>query len=118
MRRWVVPAGTTGGADALRLEQADVSAPGHGQVLVAMRAWSMNFRDLGMASSRYFGGAVGRDTAPRSDGAGEVAADGRAEGDGLTLPLDPLGGRSGEVFTGITASRSTCLTACNAAVIA
>jgi len=38
MRRWVVQAGTTGGADALRLEQADVSAPGHGQVLVAMRA--------------------------------------------------------------------------------
>jgi len=50
----------------------------------------MNFRDLGVASGRYFGGAVGRDTAPLSDGAGEVAADGRAEGDGLTLPLDPL----------------------------
>ena len=39
-----------------------------------MRAWSMNFRDLGVASGRYFGGAVARDTVPLSDGAGEITA--------------------------------------------
>ena len=75
-----MPAGSTGGADSLRLVERDPVAPGHGEVQLAMRAWSMNFRDLGVASGRYFGGAVARDTVPLSDGAGEVIA----VGDGVT----------------------------------
>lgn len=73
-RAWIVPAGSTSGADGLRLVERTLAAPGHGEVQVAMRAWSINFRDLGVASGRYFGGAVARDTIPLSDGAGEVVA--------------------------------------------
>ena len=80
-RAWVIPAGSTSGADALRLVDRELSAPGHGEVQVAMRAWSLNFRDLGVASGRYFGGPIARDTVPLSDGAGEVAA----VGDGVRL---------------------------------
>jgi NADPH:quinone reductase-like Zn-dependent oxidoreductase len=42
-------------------------------VLVRVRATSLNYRDLAVAAGQYFGGAVGRDTVPLSDGAGEVA---------------------------------------------
>lgn len=49
-------------------------APAHGQVLVRLRAASLNYRDLMIATGQYRGGAVDRGLIPLSDGAGEVEA--------------------------------------------
>ena len=46
--------------------------PGPNQVLVRVRAASLNYRDQAVALGAYIGGAVARDTIPLSDGAGEV----------------------------------------------
>jgi NADPH:quinone reductase-like Zn-dependent oxidoreductase len=63
--------GTPGDLDSIRVEQADTPKPGPGQVLVRMRAFSLNYRDLMVATGRYGGKpALGR--VPLSDGAGEV----------------------------------------------
>ena len=48
--------------------------PGPGQVLIRIRAASLNYRDLAIATGTYVGSAVTRDTIPLSDGAGEFAA--------------------------------------------
>jgi NADPH:quinone reductase-like Zn-dependent oxidoreductase len=62
------------GFDALRLgEIADPPAPAAGQVLVRMRAASVNFRDL-MVVNGVFGTRVPPGLVPLSDGAGEVVA--------------------------------------------
>ncbi len=45
-----------------------------GQILVRMRAASLNFRDQAIVTGRYFSGPVARNTVPLSDGAGEVIA--------------------------------------------
>lgn len=74
MKTWIVPAGSTQGADALRLIERPTPEPAHGEVRIAMKAWSINFRDLGVAAGRYFGGPVKRDTVPLSDGAGVIDA--------------------------------------------
>ena len=63
--------GTPGDLESIRLEQADTPKPGPGQILVRMRAFSLNYRDLMVATGRYGGKpAIGR--VPLSDGAGEV----------------------------------------------
>ncbi|WP_448330753.1 zinc-dependent alcohol dehydrogenase family protein [Streptomyces sp. DSM 41534] len=59
------------GVDALRLDEREVTAPGPREVLVRMRAWSLNYRDLMIASGTY-GRALKPDAVPVSDGAGEV----------------------------------------------
>lgn len=74
MRTWIVPAGSTTGAEALRLIDRPTPEPAHGEIRVAMKAWSINFRDLGVAAGGYFGGPVKRDIVPLSDGAGVVDA--------------------------------------------
>ncbi len=61
------------GIDTLTLVEADAPRPGRGQVLVRMRAASLNYRDLMVASGRYARGAAPVDLVPLSDGAGEVA---------------------------------------------
>lgn len=49
--------------------------PGLGQVLVRVRATSLNYRDQAIVAGLYMGrGPVTRDTVPLSDGAGEVVA--------------------------------------------
>jgi NADPH:quinone reductase-like Zn-dependent oxidoreductase len=48
--------------------------PGYGQVLVRVRAVSLNYRDQLVASGTYFSGPNTRDLIPLSDGAGDVAA--------------------------------------------
>jgi NADPH:quinone reductase-like Zn-dependent oxidoreductase len=72
MKAWIVPAGSTSGADALRQLDRPTPKPAHGEIRVAMKAWSINFRDLGVAAGRYFGGPVKRDIVPLSDGAGVI----------------------------------------------
>jgi NADPH:quinone reductase-like Zn-dependent oxidoreductase len=48
--------------------------PGPREVVIRVRATSLNFRDQMIVTGNYFGGAVSRNTIPLSDGAGEVAA--------------------------------------------
>ncbi|MFI9203877.1 NAD(P)-dependent alcohol dehydrogenase [Streptomyces sp. NPDC053048] len=63
------------GPGALRLGRREVPVPGPHRVLVRMRAWSLNHRDLLIAHDRY-GPGVRPGVVPLSDGAGEVAATG------------------------------------------
>jgi NADPH:quinone reductase-like Zn-dependent oxidoreductase len=77
MRAWVVPKGCTG-LDQLRLVERPDPLPGPLDVVLRVRATSLNYRDQAVVAGQYFGGAVGRDTIPLSDGAGEVLAVGAA----------------------------------------
>lgn len=79
MRAWQLPAASDGFD---KLYQADLPdpAPGPGEVLIAPRAWSINYRDFAVASGKYFGGALTEPAIPLSDGAGEVVA----VGEGVT----------------------------------
>ena len=70
MRFYRLPKQT--GFDDLTLAEADTPKPGHGQVLVRMRAASLNFRDLSVASGKYMMSKLPPDLVPLSDGAGEV----------------------------------------------
>ena len=80
MRAWRLPAGSTG-FDDLMLEDLPDPAPGPGEVLIRVRACSINYRDFSVATGKYFGGALQAPAVPLSDGAGEVAAVG---GEGMT----------------------------------
>ncbi|MBF9149912.1 zinc-dependent alcohol dehydrogenase family protein [Novosphingobium jiangmenense] len=79
MRQWVISAGSTS-LDDLRLDEADIPKPGPGEVLVRVRACSLNYRDQIIPLGFYMGGVVQNDTVPLSDGAGEIAA----VGDGVS----------------------------------
>jgi NADPH:quinone reductase-like Zn-dependent oxidoreductase len=48
--------------------------PEAGQILVRMRAASLNYRDQAIIAGKYFGGVTAQNTIALSDGAGEVAA--------------------------------------------
>jgi NADPH:quinone reductase-like Zn-dependent oxidoreductase len=61
------------GIDSLVLREAPTPKLGRGQVLVKMRAASLNYRDLMVLTGRYARGAPLPDLVPLSDGAGEVA---------------------------------------------
>jgi NADPH:quinone reductase-like Zn-dependent oxidoreductase len=71
MRAFVVPEGCKS-LDELRLVEKPQPVPGQGQLLVRVRAASLNYRDQLVVSGGYFGGTATRDTIPLSDGAGEV----------------------------------------------
>lgn len=71
MKVFLVSKGSTG-FDGLKRAERDKPSAGPGQVLVRMRAASLNFRDLAIVAGKYFRGPVERDTIPLSDGAGEV----------------------------------------------
>jgi NADPH:quinone reductase-like Zn-dependent oxidoreductase len=77
MKAWQLTAPT--GVDGLKLAELAEPKPAPGQVLVRVRAASLNYRDLMVASGRY-GGGVPLPLIPLSDGAGEIAA----VGDGVT----------------------------------
>jgi NADPH:quinone reductase-like Zn-dependent oxidoreductase len=73
MRAYVAPTGCTQ-VDELRIVQLTDPEPGPGQVVVRIRAASINYRDQAVVAGRYLGGSVSRDTIPLSDGAGEIEA--------------------------------------------
>ncbi len=76
MKSWQITAQT--GPDGLRLHDLPDPKPARGEVLVRVRANSLNFRDLMVADGRY--GRAELPLVPLSDGAGEIAA----LGDGVT----------------------------------
>lgn len=73
MRAWMLPAGSDG-MDKLTLEELPDPTPGPGEVLIQVRACSLNYRDFAVAAGKYFGGALKAPAIPLSDGAGEVVA--------------------------------------------
>jgi NADPH:quinone reductase-like Zn-dependent oxidoreductase len=70
MRIWRLPTHT--GIDDLSLQEADVPKPGPGQVLVRLRAASLNYRDYAVATGKYLMSALPDNLVPLSDAAGEV----------------------------------------------
>src|SRR5438132_2503805 len=66
--------------EEIRLVERPDPVPGPGQVVVRVRAASLNRRDQAIADGTYFGQPLQRDTVPLSDCAGEIAA----VGDGVT----------------------------------
>lgn len=62
------------GVETLTLVERPRPRPGPGQVLVRIRAASLNYRDLLVASGSYSRGGTQRPLVPLSDGAGEVVA--------------------------------------------
>jgi NADPH:quinone reductase-like Zn-dependent oxidoreductase len=73
MRQWVIRAGATSLDDMALRDVAEPQA-GPGEVLVRVRACSLNYRDQIIPLGFYMGGTVAVDTVPLSDGAGEVVA--------------------------------------------
>ena len=61
------------GIEALRLSQRPQPQPGAGQVLLQMRAWSLNYRDLLVTKGQYHP-KLPLPFVPLSDGVGEVVA--------------------------------------------
>ena len=84
--------------DGLRLVARPEPQPQAGQILVRMRAASLNYRDQAIVTGNYFGGVLKRNTVPLSDGAGEVVAV------GANVTRFKIGDRvSGTFFRGWTA---------------
>jgi NADPH:quinone reductase-like Zn-dependent oxidoreductase len=80
MRAWMLPAGSDGFDKLYMVDDLPDPEPGPGEVLIAPKAWSLNYRDFAVASGHYFGGVLQKPTIPLSDGAGEVLA----VGEGVT----------------------------------
>lgn len=72
MKSYVIPAPR--GIDSLTLVERPDPAPGRGQLLVRVRATSLNYRDLITVEGTYARSAPKPDLVPLSDGAGEVVA--------------------------------------------
>jgi NADPH:quinone reductase-like Zn-dependent oxidoreductase len=70
MKAYVMPPGCKGPEDLKLVERPD-PRPGPGQVLVKVRAASLNYRDQAAVTGNYFQAVTG-DTVPLSDGSGEV----------------------------------------------
>jgi NADPH:quinone reductase-like Zn-dependent oxidoreductase len=76
MRAYLMPAGCRSIEDVRLVDRPD-PVPAAGQVLLRVRAASLNRRDQAIADGTYFGRRVETDTIPLSDCAGEIAAVGR-----------------------------------------
>ncbi len=103
MQAYIIKAGSKS-LDDIRLEERDKPAPGPGEILVAMKACSLNYRDLRIPTGKYPGGSLSKDTVALSDGAGEVIETGA----GVTR--FKVGDRvAGTFFRNFTDSQSTAV---------
>jgi NADPH:quinone reductase-like Zn-dependent oxidoreductase len=73
MKAYVIKAGSKS-MDGLVQAELDRPVAGPGEILVAMKAAALNYRDLAVPLGVYIGGPVPRDIVALSDGAGEVVA--------------------------------------------
>lgn len=73
MRAWMLPARCQS-ADEMQLTQHALPVPAAGEVLIRVRACSINYRDQLVAQGRYFTGPVAEPCVPLSDGAGVIEA--------------------------------------------
>jgi len=73
LRQWIIAPGATS-LDGLTLREVAEPHPGPGEVLVRVRACSLNYRDQAIPLGLYIGGPVPAETVPLSDGAGEIVA--------------------------------------------
>jgi NADPH:quinone reductase-like Zn-dependent oxidoreductase len=80
MRSWVLPAGCQS-VDEMALHEVPMPQPGPGEVLIRVRACSLNYRDQLIPQGRYFGGTITTPTVPLSDGVGEITAVGAGVAD-------------------------------------
>ena len=76
MRSWRLAAGSLS-LDGMSLVDVEMPTAGPGEVLIRVRACSLNYRDQLIPQGKYMGGPVDRDITPLSDGVGEVAAVGQ-----------------------------------------
>jgi NADPH:quinone reductase-like Zn-dependent oxidoreductase len=79
MKAWQLNKGATS-LDDMVLVEREMPTPGPGEVLIRVRACSLNYRDSLIPKGFYMGGVIDRDITPLSDGAGEV----EGVGDGVT----------------------------------
>lgn len=73
MRAWMIPVGCQSTAQMQLVEQA-TPEPGPGEVLISVKACSINYRDQLIPKGFYFGGPVAAAGTALSDGAGEIVA--------------------------------------------
>jgi NADPH:quinone reductase-like Zn-dependent oxidoreductase len=73
MKAWQLAKGASSLDDMTLIDAAKPDA-GPGEVLIRVRACSINYRDHLIPLGQYMGGSVDRDITPLSDGAGEVVA--------------------------------------------
>lgn len=73
MRAWQLPAGCAS-PDEVTLVEMAVPDAGPREVLIRVRACSLNYRDQAIAKGQYFSGPVMTPTVPLSDGVGDVVA--------------------------------------------
>lgn len=91
MKAWQITG--TSGIDSLRCRDIEVPRPAPGEVLVRLRAVSLNYRDyMNVTGIRGITGPVPR--VPCSDGSGEIAAlgegvEGWSAGDRVVIPFMP-----------------------------
>jgi NADPH:quinone reductase-like Zn-dependent oxidoreductase len=73
MKSWQLAKGATS-LDDLGLVDIEMPVAGPGEVLIRVRACSLNFRDQLIPKGQYMGGTIGEDITPLSDGVGEVVS--------------------------------------------
>jgi NADPH:quinone reductase-like Zn-dependent oxidoreductase len=73
MKAWVLKQGAASLDDLVQVER-ERPTPGPGQLLIRVRACSLNYRDQAIVKGHYIGGPISSDIIPLSDGAGEVEA--------------------------------------------
>ena len=73
MKSWQLNKGARSLDDMVMVDR-DMPVPAAGEVLIRVRACSLNYRDSLIPKGFYMGGVIDRDITPLSDGAGEIEA--------------------------------------------